>query len=171
MGALSHLNIEQYLSKYKVDVFFETGTHRGNGVKEAQKHNFTKIISVEICSTQFEILKPQFINDDRVELINSDSLTAMEKILPLIDENILFWLDAHYPSADFGIKPYLTDEPNRIRLPLEEELLLIKKLRKGKKDIILMDDMWIYMNNGRDLQRYDLKPNENFSSDNFLQEI
>ena len=58
-----------------------------------------------------------------------------------------------------------------VALILILSLLFIKNNRNYKNDVILMDDMWIYKNNGRDCPRSDLKPNEFFSSDNFFEEI
>jgi hypothetical protein len=173
MGALSHLNISHYIEKFNLKIFIETGTHRGNGVKEALKHDFEEIYSIEICETQFNIVKEELEKDKRVKIINANSLNGLKTIFKNIDhnKNILYWLDAHFPSADFGIKPYFTEDPNKIRLPLEEELLFIKNNRNYKKDVILMDDMWIYKNNGRDCPRPELRPNEFFSSDNFFEEI
>jgi len=173
MGVLSHLNIDRYIKEYNIKIFIETGTHRGNGVIEAQKYDFEQIYSIEICETQFNLIKDELEKDKRVKIINSDSLNGLKQIFQKIDhnKNILYWLDAHFPSADFGLKPYFTNDPNRVRLPLEEELFFIKNNRKSINDVILMDDMWIYKNHGKDSGRPELMPNEQFSSDNFYEEI
>ena len=171
MGNLASLNLQQYIDNFGTKIFFETGTHEGNGLKVAQGYPFEKILSVEIVKHQAEKMQWFFAQDTRISIFWNRSLNAFEQILPTIDGPILFWLDAHFPGADLGLAPYDVNAPNAIRLPLEEELRCIKRLRAGKKDVVLIDDLWIYRNNGRDLQRSELKPFEPFSSDRFFCEI
>jgi hypothetical protein len=59
-------------------------------------------------------------------------------------DNVLFFLDAHFPDADYNGANYDVNAPNAI--PLKEELELIKKYRPGKKDYIICDDARIYEN-------------------------
>lgn len=171
MGNLASLKLENYISRYGTKVFFETGTHEGNGLKVAQQYDFEEIYSVEIVKSQAEKMQLFFKPDKRIKILWETSLNAFKQLLPTIEGSILFWLDAHFPGADLGLAPYNANMPNAIRLPLEEELKVIKGLRQGKKDVILIDDLWIYRNNGRNLQRQELKPFESFSSDKFFCEI
>jgi hypothetical protein len=55
----------------------------------------------------------------------------------------LFWLDAHYPGAGFGLANYDADIDESERLPLRRELLMIANYRNGR-DVILIDDLRIY---------------------------
>ena len=59
---------------------------------------------------------------------------------------------------------------DKIRLPLEEELFLIKQYRSGK-GVVLFDDLKIYRNQGRDAWRNDIRPRHQFTSDNFYEQI
>ena len=60
------------------------------------------------------------------------------------DENILFWADSHFPGYDLGLSAIDAEKDESIRLPLWNELLLIKESRPQSKDVILMDDLMIF---------------------------
>ena len=62
-------------------------------------------------------------------------------------KNICFWLDAHYPESDVLNVPFDSCQDEDIRLPLWEELNLIKNLRPNNKDVILMDDVMLFTEN------------------------
>jgi hypothetical protein len=56
---------------------------------------------------------------------------------------VLFFLDAHFPGADFKGSKYNVFAVDAI--PLKEELLLIKKYRPNCQDVIICDDARIYV--------------------------
>ena len=150
MGRLDANNIAELKEKYNTPVFFETGTAYGDGVKHAMKFGFDRIISVEIMEPQYNILMETFKDVPNVELICDNSNNAILKTVPDIKENIMFWLDAHYPNADLiqgdipaKIRAYMEGD-DTIRLLLELELYLIKRLRPNNKDVIMIDDLNIY---------------------------
>ncbi len=171
MGWVHHFNLAELVRNYKLDVFVETGIGNGDGVIEAQKHPFKRILSIEIMPLQVERMREKFKSDPRIEVIQGDTLTELPKILSSVEGNIMFWLDAHFPGADIGMGRH-DDESidDKTRLPLEEELFMIKNGRKGK-DVVLFDDLMIYRNQGRDAWRSDIKPRHAFSSDKFYEEI
>lgn len=156
MACLELINLTELVNRFKPTIFFETGSGAGNGIKAALKYPFKRIISIEIMDKQVDFLKNMFKDEPRVELVCGTSLEKMEEIIPTLeDEIIFFWLDAHFPGADLhmaecamlpGINcdKYDNDFKDSLRLPLHHELDLIKKLRNGKKDIIMADDLSIY---------------------------
>ena len=85
-------------------------------------------------------------DDDRLTLINDDSLNGLEKVLEELDERpALFWLDAHFPGADFHFNSYdhLADQPE-LHKPLKYEVELIASKRPNSKDVFIIDDLQIY---------------------------
>ncbi len=46
--------------------------------------------------------------------------------------------------AHHQLQTYASESDADVRLPLEQELTLIKQLRPGKRDVILIDDLRIY---------------------------
>ena len=167
MGRLDVNNLKILKEVYNAPIFFETGTAYGEGVKHALTFDFKRIISIEIMEPQFKILQEMFKNVSNLELICDSSTNAIKRLLPTISENIIFWLDAHYPNADLiqnnigaKIQAYMDGDDN-IRLPLDIELNLIKELRPNNKDVILIDDLNIY-NNNISPEAYWLKPKKDF---------
>lgn len=170
MSSLSNIDIKILLEKFPCPVFFETGGHMGNGIRHACTFPFERIISVEINTEQAAKLSQQFYSDKRVKIYAAASADCLESVLPKIDENILFWNDAHYPSADLGLAGYDSEKNEDVRLPLEVELQIIKRYRKNYKDVILIDDLWIYRDYEK-LTRQELKPRKAFSSKEFYKDI
>ena len=118
---------------------------------------FNQIFSTEIVKSQADKLNRKFCKDTRVVILHGNSPEVLRKILPKIDHNILFWLDAHYPGADLGLCRHDSEQDIDIRLPLERELDIIFELRKGFQDVIICDDLRIY-------ERADI---ENYNIDEF----
>jgi hypothetical protein len=126
------------------DTFLETGTGFGFGVQHARIFPFINILSVEILGAEVQRLRPAFSSDRRVQLFHGQSTEVLRQLLPQIPGNIIFWLDAHFPGAHHQVQGYDAEKDLDLRLPLERELMLIKELRAGKRDVILIDDLRIY---------------------------
>jgi hypothetical protein len=144
MGSLERFLLAPIIEHYGARAFVETGTGEGKGVRYAQTHPFNEIYSVEILAQQVEKLKPTFGDDPRVHLHAGESAAFLAQILPRIKTNAVFWLDAHYPGANFNQATYDQVQDLDVRLPLERELQVIHDLRRGFSDVILIDDLRIY---------------------------
>ena len=144
MGSLSRFDLSRYREHYGLGAFFETGTCWGDGVQYAVDAGFERIFSVEIMDEFFDASSERFKDLDHITLIKGESVTALEQTLPDIEDNILFWLDAHFPGADGGLKDYNAPTDETIRCPLETELEVIQKHRAGREDVFVIDDLRIY---------------------------
>jgi len=144
MGELFFFRLAELIRAFNADTFFETGTGFGFGVQVARTVPFKLIFSVEIMAAEVERLRPAFSSDPRVHLLAGRSIDLMPQVLPQIPGNIIFWLDAHFPGAHHHVQGYDAEKDLDTRLPLEKELALIKQLRPGKRDVILIDDLRIY---------------------------
>jgi hypothetical protein len=144
MGELFFFQIGKLIEIFHADTFFETGTGFGFGVYMARMFPFKNIFSVEILASEVERLRPAFSSDPRVQLFAGRSTDAMAKVLPQISGNIIFWLDAHFPGRHQHLATYDAEKDLDTRLPLEQELALIKQLRPNNRDVILIDDLRIY---------------------------
>lgn len=140
MGSLNFFD----LKRYGADVLVETGTGKGFGVDYALQCGLPKVHSCEIYDEVYDYVKQKYANDPRVEIHQQSSIYFLDTLLPLIakDIRIVFWLDAHFPGADFVTHEYKSDD-NEINLPLVHEVEIIKKHRAGCSDVILIDDMRI----------------------------
>ncbi len=144
MGFINRFDLTRIMKEYNIDSFFETGTFRGDGVEYALRSPFAKIISVEIISEIAAEARQKFLLQDNVNIITGDSLSILEKELPKLTGNCLFWLDAHFPGADAGLTAYDADTEESVRLPLSKEVETIRRLRPGFHDVLILDDLRIY---------------------------
>jgi hypothetical protein len=62
------------------------------------------------------------------------------------DVSVLFFLDAHFPGADFHKMTYEESirQYQEEAFPLENELRIIKSLRDISKDVFIIDDFVLY---------------------------
>jgi hypothetical protein len=152
--------------KYKPEsnIFIETGCHLGGGITKAINAGYNKIYSCDINMSRVEhcinlisemagagnygqmpfgIVEPW--------LYNSSSVEFLTHLLPTINTDATFWLDAH-------------DEGGGV--PLFQELDLIKAFFKNKTSTIIMDDISLYISEKglKGLQTIikDINPDYNF---------
>lgn len=146
MGSVNHFNVHKIIKQYGARIFFETGTGMGSGLQFAAQFPFYQLYSTEIEEELFGICRVKFAQDKRINLLLSPSEPALDIVLQLlpIETPIMFWLDAHFPGADFGLARRDDEHDETIRLPLERELETICRHRPLGKDVILIDDLRIY---------------------------
>lgn len=144
MGSIRSFNLNRIIQEYKTHYFFETGTFYGDGVEYALQSPFQKITSVEIIPEIADKAKSRFSTFEKVEIIENNSESALARKLPEIKSNCLFWLDAYFPGADAGLKSYDEQMHDTVRLPLSNEIEIIRRLRKNFRDVLIIDDLRIY---------------------------
>jgi hypothetical protein len=155
------LKRKELFSKYKQNhnIFFESGTHHGFSVQIALDLEFSKIISVEIEQEYFLECFDKFtsyINEGRIHLFYGDSNVWMDRMLKLVEEPALFWLDGH-PDGVSGD-------------PLWEELEAIKK-HSIKNHTIIVDDIPVYFNSKQVEDKIlEINPNYQFIYEDALNE-
>ena len=144
MGTIRAFDLKEYISKYNLKNFIETGTYYGDGVAYAAQFPFEQIISFEIEPTLFNHCETRFEDDERVEIILGDSSTKLEEILATneLSDNSLFFLDAHFPGADANLAEYNAEKQDDKRLPLKNELIAISKRKNN--DVIIIDDLRLF---------------------------
>lgn len=148
MGEITSFNLSEFIEKYKIDIYFETGTGQCTSLEYASKFNFKKLYSVDIDEDLYQSAKNKFIDNEKIVLLNDLSTNAIIQTVPTIskDYNVLFFLDAHFPGADFHKITYEESiiKYKEIAFPLIEELKLITDLRDMSKDVIIIDDFVLY---------------------------
>lgn len=149
MGELRFFDLSDTVKDYNLDIFIETGTGEGGAIDSVLKYNFKKLFSIEIVKELYDKCASKFKNNSNIELLNLDSYEGLNIILnklnkSSIDYNILFWLDAHFPGADFHYSKYDSTRDEKIRIPLQSEIELIWNHRKNHKDVFIIDDLRIY---------------------------
>jgi hypothetical protein len=125
-------NLFSHFKRFKNNVFVESGTFLGNGLKCALEAGFAECYSVEIHKHLFDKAVERFKGDLRVRLYHGDSGTILRPIIENLNTTATFWLDAHI-SSNYG-------EKLAKNCPVIEELEFIKNSRI-KNHTILIDDL------------------------------
>lgn len=146
MGDLYIHDLSRYIDNFSCTQFVETGTGVGTGLEYACQFKFKKLYSIEYVKKLYDQCKLKFDSDKRVNLLHNNSLDGLSEILDVLDEDpTFFWLDAHFPGADFHFNDYdhLKDDEN-LHMPLIKEIELIKSKRNNCKDVFILDDLHLY---------------------------
>jgi hypothetical protein len=146
MGALYQHNVLDYINKYNLINYVETGTGSGECLSHALTFNFNKLCSVEIYPQIFKEVSEKF-KDTKAEIFLGNSYEVLPKIIENLEGNTLFFLDAHFPGADFHYESYNSTKDYNTRLPLEKEVESICKSKDISKDVFIIDDLRVYEDN------------------------
>lgn len=138
--------IIEYAKKYRRDTFIETGTFLGDTI-ESLKHNFNKLISIELSEELAQKAQKRFIEDSNVAIIYGDSGKILPDILKETLEPCLFWLDGHYSSEFFIGSEYIRTAKGNKETPILEELDAILS-HPVKNHVILIDDARCFTGKG-----------------------
>ena len=150
MGCLRRHNLNDYFDKYKLKYYFETGTGKAEALEHAAQYPFKKCYTVdideELVKFSFEKLKDRSTCD--IEFLIGRSSDILEEYVPKIPKKsaALFFLDAHFPGADFQKCTYEESirEHKQDAFPLEEEVDNIINNRDTSNDVFIIDDLILY---------------------------
>ena len=145
MGALFRHNLQDYIDKYNLKQYVETGTGKGECLEYANRYDFDGLYSVDIDEELYYEACRKFSKNKNINLFNSLSTDFLLN-LSLSKEPTLFFLDAHFPGADFHKCTY--EESIRTHqkdaFPLESEIKIITRIRNTSKDVFIIDDLMLY---------------------------
>lgn len=132
--SITKQTIEQIITPLKSEnlVFVETGTWTGDTTQKALDLGFKEIRTVELSNDLFNKAVNRFKNNSNVKLYNGSSDQKIHEMIGDINDQILFWLDAHYSGGDTALGKEIS--------PLYKELDIIAK-HPRKDHIILIDDI------------------------------
>jgi hypothetical protein len=118
--------------KYRNDrnVFVETGTYYGLGVQLAINAGYRHVSSVELSPALFKNAVDMYKNEPRVRIYHGTSESQLWDMIKDVNEEIVFWLDAH--RADGIMGPEAS--------PILKELAIIKR-HPIKTHVIVIDDV------------------------------
>ena len=185
MGCLREHNLDNYVKKYNLKYYFETGTGKAECLSYATQYEFKEFYTVDIDEDLVQEAYEKVKNYGKnIHLLIGKSTDVLEEYVPKIPKKspTLFFLDAHFPGADFHKCTY--EESIRTHLkdafPLEEEVQIILNNRDISKDVFIIDDFVLYEEGEYDCLNYnciweydwlqeelDLKTNSKFLYDAF----
>lgn len=146
MGAIYQHDVPDYIKKFNLENYVETGTGAGDCLSHVLNLGFKKLISVEIYPQVYEGAVNRF-KDTQAKVLLGNSYEVLPSILENLEGNVLFFLDAHFPGADFHFETYNSTTDYDTRLPLEREVRTIKQHRDTSKDVFIIDDLRVYEDN------------------------
>jgi len=161
MGKLYHfIDVEKIKNDFGIKNLVETGTSDGVQFFDYLKFNFDDYYSCEIIKEQYDIAVRNIGHIKNIHITNQSSVNFLSELLPKIkDIPTIFWLDAHLPGSEIGL-PLSYEKDRKLRMPLEDEIFLLHKLKNTKNDVILCDDLRHYEDgnyeSGNWVQRKDL---------------
>ena len=146
MGQLNQaIQIKNVLDFYDIKNFVETGTGQAEVVQTVVEADDT--LNVHTIEVIPEIYDKNKINFSYLKDVNwhlGTSFDILPEILPDLKGTTLFWMDAHFPGADFGLSSYGDEKDDDKRLPLKKELETIVANRDVTNDVFVIDDLRIY---------------------------
>ena len=146
MGQLNEaIQVKNVLDFYNIDNFVETGTGAAEVVRSIS--NIKSDLNIHTIEIIEEIFNKNKISNSYLTNVNwhlGQSSEVMPEILPQLEGSTLFWLDAHFPGADFGLASYGDEEDLDKRLPLRSELEIIVEGRDVSNDVFVIDDLRVY---------------------------
>lgn len=145
MGTLTKFKLNEYIEKYILTDFIETGTYLGDGLSYAKNFKFKNLYSVELIEQYYNHCCNRFKEHNNIKLYNGKSTDMLSLILTENNVgNTLFWLDAHLPQ--FYDSKYGTNynKNKNTLIPLEEEINTIYNNKNINNDVIIIDDLRLY---------------------------
>lgn len=144
MGDLRPFPLKEIKEQFNLVYYIETGTGTGFCLDIALQNNFEKYYSIEIFNQIYQQAEIKYKNVNNLILINDSSEKGLNKIKNEINKPSLFFLDAHFPGADFGFTSYDSTKEKELRIPLEDEIKILKKYSIINQSYIIIDDLRIY---------------------------
>ena len=146
MGQLNEaIQIKNVLDFYDIKNFVETGTGKAEVVQTVVEADDTlNIHTIEVIPEIYDKNKINFSYLKDVNWHLGTSFDILPEILPDLKVTTLFWMDAHFPGADFGLSSYGDEKDDDKRLPLKKELETIVANRDVTNDVFVIDDLRIY---------------------------
>ena len=146
MGQLNQtIQIKNVIDFYNIKNFVETGTGKAEVVQTVVEADDTlNIHTIEVIPEIYDKNKINFSYLKDVNWHLGTSFDILPEILPDLKGTTLFWMDAHFPGADFGLSSYGDEKDDDKRLPLKKELETIVANRDVTNDVFVIDDLRIY---------------------------
>lgn len=135
-------------SKHLNPIFIETGTYKGEGVTKALQAGYIEVYSIELDPTLYQQCKAKFQHNPNVHLYLGNSRLILEQILPHIQQNATFWLDAHYSAGNTAMgdtnTPILDELEVIAKHPIHTHTIMIDDVRlfgTAEFDFISLEDI------------------------------
>ncbi len=151
---MGHINqviteMEKWIKSFNLKNYVETGTGEGDCLEYALNYSFENFYSIEIYDQIYKKAVKKFdaLSKEKgknCKIYHGNSFKILPEIIKDLKGNTLFFLDAHFPGADFHYTYYNSEPDYNTRLPCEKEVEVITSLKDVTNDIIITDDLRLY---------------------------
>jgi hypothetical protein len=135
MHYLSHEFLSALTQEFPLENFVETGTFMGH-TTEIAMHYFSTINTIELNPEYYYQVCEKFAPYAHVHSHWGDSGKMLRTIVPKLQGQTLFWLDAHFSGSDTAFAGCGT--------PIMQELKAIRDTGSQEHAIILIDDIRLF---------------------------
>ena len=146
MGKATRFDIADLTKRYGLQYFVETGTGQAESLTEVvERHPFRGYYSCDWDEIMIMGSRYRLRDHPDVHIAHARSTDFLETLLLWLPRSspVLFWLDAHFPGNSV--------RDDGLRLPLASELGIIARLRPEGRDVIMVDDLAIYLDGSFDV--------------------
>lgn len=144
MGAFHRFDPTEWINKYNIENYVETGFGDLTSFKYSLLFPFEKWYGVDLDKDWFD--QAQWLSSENVIFENDYSTNALKKWCNSFGGNTLYYLDSHFPFSDYKGLSY-SESISKYKeqsLPLKDELKIIVSNRDISGDIFILDDFYIY---------------------------
>ena len=126
--------VDRVRERFRIRTFVETGSYLGDTAARAAA-GFERVHSVEALRTNYESAVARHGRLANLTLVHGDSVAFLRDLVPKLEEDALFWLDAHWMGgASHGAQS---------QCPLLAELAEVN--RSPHAHFILIDDARLFL--------------------------
>jgi hypothetical protein len=173
MGIINHpIKLDILVQEYEIKNFVETGTGDGSSMKIALDSNlFEDLYGIELDEELYNRLLKLFL-DNKVKFYNGYSKDEMFKVVDELNNHpTLYWLDAHFPGADYKGQKYDAEKDDSKRIPLEVELKILSENRDISKDVFVIDDLRVYKDGPYEAGSWEFRATAGAKNCDFIEEL
>jgi len=129
----------EYIKRFKPQVFIETGTYKGKMVYAVMPY-IDNIYTIELSEFHFERAQNRFAGYPNIKIIQGQSGEVIPELMKNINQNCLFWLDAHYSGGSTA--------KGETETPIIPEMECILNHTRAEDHVILIDDARCFTGEG-----------------------
>ncbi|MDQ3897683.1 MAG: class I SAM-dependent methyltransferase [Actinomycetota bacterium] len=122
-----------------IDAAVETGTFRGEGTL-VLREAVSKVWTVELSSELYERAVRRFGHRPGITVLHGSSDEMLPELAAVINEPVLFWLDAHGGMVDMAASEVYNPAGEATQCPVIAELHAIRQFPHVARSCVLIDD-------------------------------
>lgn len=122
-----------------IQAALETGTYRGEGAL-ALREAVARVWTVELSDDLHRRAVARYGGRPGITFIQGSSEEVVPRLTALVDEPMIFWLDAHGGMVDLASNEVFSPAGEGTQCPVIAELKAIREFRHAGESCILIDD-------------------------------